>query len=89
MIERPPAVTVDFMASNNPKRTTNMAKSNMVSVTSGRPKSAEDELLESFGQLIDEAAETTSHEEFTKRTGKANEILDRAIAAHSPRRGTA
>lgn len=52
-------------------------------------KSAEDELLDSFGQMIDEATEKLTHEEFMKRAEKANETLDRAIASHSRRRGTA
>jgi hypothetical protein len=52
-------------------------------------KSAEDKLLESFGQLIDEAAERMTPEEFRKTSKESNEILDRAIAAHSRRRGTA
>ena len=56
---------------------------------SGKPKSAEDELLDSFGELIDEAAEKMTHEEFMKTAQKATETLDRAIAAHSRRRGTA
>jgi len=61
----------------------------MATVPTRQKKSAEDELLESFGQLIDEAAEKMTHEEFMKTANKANETLDRAIAAHSRRRGTA
>ena len=56
---------------------------------SGKPKSAEDELLESVGKMIDEAAERMTHEEFMKVSQKAKDNLDRAIAAHSRRRGTA
>jgi hypothetical protein len=52
-------------------------------------KSAEDELLESFGQVIDSAAEKMSKKEFQKTAKKAEATLDRAIAAHSRRRGTA
>jgi len=55
----------------------------------GRQTSAEDELLRSMGELIDEAAERLTHEEFMKVTQKAKDNLDRAIAAHSRRRGTA
>jgi hypothetical protein len=66
----------------------NVSKKPHMSVTS-RKKSAEDELLESFGQLIDEAAERMTPEEFRKTAKESNEILDRAIAAHSRRRGTA
>jgi len=52
-------------------------------------KSDEDELLESFGDLIDEAAETMTDEGFAKAAKKSTETLDRAIAAHSGRRGKA
>jgi hypothetical protein len=52
-------------------------------------KSAEDELLESFGDLIDEAAEKMTDEEFGQAARKSSATLDRAIAAHSQRRGTA
>jgi len=61
----------------------------MATVPTRQQKSAEDELLDSFGKLIDEAAEKTTHKEFMKRAKKAAETLDRAIAAHSRRRGTA
>ena len=52
-------------------------------------KSAEDELLESFGDLIDEAAEKMTNKEFNEVAKKSTSTLDRAIAAHSRRRGTA
>jgi len=61
----------------------------MATVPARQQKSKEDELLDSFGKLIDEAAEKLSPEEFQKRAERANETLDRAIAAHSQRRGTA
>jgi len=61
----------------------------MAAASSRNPKSAEDELLESFGELIDSAAEKMTHEEFQTTAKKANETFDRAIAAHSRRRGTA
>ena len=54
-----------------------------------RPKSAEDELLESFGELIDSAAQKLPHDEFMKAAEKAKKTLDQAIADHSRRRGTA
>ena len=54
-----------------------------------RHKSAEDELLESFGELIDSAAKTMPHDEFMETAEKAKRTLDRAIAAHSRRHGTA
>jgi hypothetical protein len=54
-----------------------------------RHESAEDELLESFGELIDSAAKRMPHDEFMKLAEKAKKTLDQAIAAHSQRRGTA
>ncbi len=54
-----------------------------------RQKSAEDQLLESFGKLIDEAAEKMTREEFEKAAKKSAATLDRAIAVRSRRRGTA
>lgn len=61
----------------------------MATVPTRQKKSAEDELLESFGEVIDDAAEKMTHDEFMKKAQKANETLDRAIVAHSRRRGTA
>jgi hypothetical protein len=61
----------------------------MATNTRVRQKSAEDELLESFGELIDEAAEKMTDKEFEKTATKSSATLDRAIAAHSRRRGTA
>ena len=52
-------------------------------------KSAEDELLDSFGNLIDEAAEKMTDKEFEEAAKKSSATLDRAIASHSRRRGTA
>lgn len=62
---------------------------NMATVPARSKKSAEEELLDSFGKMIDEAAEKMPHEEFLKTARKATETLDRAIDAHSRRRGTA
>jgi hypothetical protein len=61
----------------------------MATTTRVRQKSAEGELLESFGDLIDEAAEKMTEKEFEKAAKKSSATLDRAIAAHSQRRGTA
>ena len=61
----------------------------MATVSTRQKKSAEDELLDSFGELIDKAAETMTDEEFLKTAEKSKQTLDRAIAAHSRRRGTA
>jgi hypothetical protein len=47
------------------------------------PKSAKDELLASFGELIDTAAKSLTHKEFIKATEKARTMFKRAIAAHS------
>lgn len=44
-----------------------------------RRKSAEDELLDSFGELIDSAAEKMSEQEFKKAAKKSNAALDRAL----------
>ena len=54
-----------------------------------RHKSSEDELLDSFGELIDSAAEKMPHDEFMETAKKAKKTLDQAIADHSRRRGTA
>lgn len=61
----------------------------MATVPTRQRKTAEEELLQSFGELIEEAAEKMTDEEFSKAAKKSNETLDRAIAAHSRRRGTA
>jgi hypothetical protein len=57
--------------------------------SSARPKSAEDLLLESVGELIDAAAERMTAEEFRQTAKRANEILDRALARPRPHRETA
>ena len=54
-----------------------------------RGKTAEEELLESFGEMIDSAAGKLSHKEFMKVAKRTNKTLDRALAAHSRRRETA
>jgi len=61
----------------------------MATVPARKQKSAEDELLDSFGSLIDSAAGKMTDEEFSEAAKTSNETLDRAIAAHSRRRGTA
>jgi hypothetical protein len=52
-------------------------------------KSAEDILLESFGKLIDSAAENMSDKEFKKAEKKSSESLARALARPKRRRETA
>lgn len=77
-------ITVNYMDSANlPK------KGPHVATTPGRRKSAEDELLDSFAELIDSAAEKMTDEEFETAAKKSNATLDRALASHSRRRGTA
>jgi len=61
----------------------------MATNTRPRQRSAEDELVESVGDLIDQAAEKMTDKEFKESARKSNATLDRAIAAHSRRRGTA
>ena len=73
------------MANNNTRR----KGPDMATVPTRKQKSAEDELLDSFGELIDSAAEKMTDEEFRKTAKRSSETLDRAIAAHSRRRGTA
>jgi hypothetical protein len=67
-----------------PKKGPHMATSSPV-----RKKSAEDVLLESFGELIDSAAEKMSDKEFKKAEKKSSEILARALARPKRRRETA
>jgi hypothetical protein len=61
----------------------------MATSTLVRKHTAEDELLESFGELIDSAAKAMPHKKFMKTAEKAKSTLDRAIAAHSRPRDTA
>jgi hypothetical protein len=79
-------ITIDCMASNNlPKKGPRVA----TTLPAHHRKSAEDELLDSFGELIDSAAEKMTDEEFETAAKKSNATLDRALASHSRRRGTA
>jgi hypothetical protein len=61
----------------------------MATSTPIKNHTAEDELLESFGELIDSAADTMPHKEFMKTAKKTKSTLDRAIAAHSRPHDTA
>jgi len=61
----------------------------MASSSSVRKKSAEDVLLESFGELIDSAAEKMSDKEFKQAEKKSSESLARALARPKRRRETA
>jgi hypothetical protein len=49
-------------------------------------KSAEDILLESFGELIDSAANTMSDKDFNQAEKKSSESLARALARPKQRR---
>lgn len=51
--------------------------------------SAEETLLESFGELIDSAAEKMSDKEFEEAEKKSNESLARALARPKRHRETA
>ena len=77
----------DFDINYMSRRTADFAK--MATSTPVKKHAAEDELLESFGELIDSAAEAMSHKEFMKTAKKTKSTLDRAIAAHSRPRDTA
>lgn len=62
------------------------------SMATSRPaakKSAEDILLENFGDLIDSAAEKMSDKEFKQAEKKSSELLARALARPKRRRETA
>jgi hypothetical protein len=54
-----------------------------------RKRSAEDTLLDSFGELIDSAAEKMTDEEFKNAEKKSSESLARALAPPKRRRETA
>ena len=77
---------VNYMsdANSRPQKGSRMATS--------RPapkKSAEDNLLESFGELIDSAADKMSDKEFKQAEKKSSESLARALARPKQRRETA
>ena len=59
----------------------------MATSTPAGKRSAENELLEGIGELIDDAAEKLTIDEFAKVVKKSTATLDRAIAAHSRQRG--
>jgi hypothetical protein len=63
--------------------------SRMATSRSTPKKSAEDLLLESFGDLIDTAAEKMTDDDFKKAEEKSNESLARALARPKQRRETA
>jgi hypothetical protein len=61
----------------------------MATSSPSRKRSAEDTLLESFGELIDSAAEKMTDEEFKNAEKKSSESLARALAPPKRRRETA
>jgi len=68
--------TVHCMANKSvpPKKGPHMA-----TTLPARRKSAEDELLDSFAELIDSAAEKMTEKEFKKAAKNSNAALDRAL----------
>ena len=54
-----------------------------------KPKSAMDELLDSFGEVIDSGAKKMDSSELRESEKKFNEIADRAAASRKRRRETA
>ena len=54
-----------------------------------KQKSAMDELLDSFGEVIDSGAEKMSPRELRESEKGFNKIVDRAVAARKRRRETA
>ena len=61
----------------------------MATSSPSRKRSAEDTLLDSFGELIDSAAEKMSDSEFKNAEKKSSESLARALAPPKRRRETA
>jgi hypothetical protein len=54
-----------------------------------KQKSAMDELLDSFGEVIDSGAEKMNPSELHESEKRFNEIVDRAVASRKRRRETA
>lgn len=54
-----------------------------------KQKSAMDELLDSFGEVIDSGAEKMSPSELRESEKRFNEIADRVVASRKRRRETA
>jgi len=57
--------------------------------SAAKRKSAMDELLDSFGEVIDSGAEKMNDEELRESEKKFNEIADRVAASRKRRRETA
>ncbi len=71
------------MARNQQRKEPKMA------VPNTKKKSAMDELLDSFGQVIDSGAEKMDRAELQESEKRFNEIADRLAAGRKPRRETA
>jgi hypothetical protein len=61
----------------------------MATTSPSRKRSAEDTLLDSFGELIDSAAGKMTDEDFKNAEKKSSESLARALAPPKRRRETA
>jgi hypothetical protein len=68
---------------NNHQRESGMASS------ATKPKSAMDELLDSFGEVIDSGAKKMEPSELRDSEKRFNQIADRAAASRKPRRESA
>jgi hypothetical protein len=64
-------------------------KGPQMATSPSRKRSAEDTLLDSFGELIDSAAEKMTDEDFKNAEKKSSESLARALAPPKRRRETA
>jgi hypothetical protein len=71
------------MPNANRKKGPGMASSSV------KQKSAMEELLDSFGEVIDSGAEKMDSEQLRKSEEKFNEIADRVAASRKRRRETA
>ena len=60
-----------------------------MATSSTKQKSAMDELLDSFGEVIDSGAEKMNSEQLRKSEKKFTEIVDRVAASRKRRRETA
>jgi hypothetical protein len=67
----------------------NRKKGPGTATSSTKQKSAMDELLDSFGEVIDSGAEKMNPRELIESEKKFNEIVDRVAAARKRRRETA
>jgi hypothetical protein len=64
-------------------------RNRLMASSSAKKKTATDELLDSFGEVIDSGAEKMDSSELQKSEQRFNEIADRVAASRKPRRETA